>query len=542
METIMLWLRNLFSTADLTPHGFCLLWRPGLLWLQVVPDALIGLSYYSIPLALAYFVSKRRDIPFGWTFWMFAVFILGCGTTHFVEIWTLWYPDYLTQGLVKVATAAISVATAIVLWPIIPHLLALPSPAQFRDANEALSAEIVERNRVVDALQREIINHQRTEEILRQSQKMEGLGQLTGGVVHDFNNVLLILRGQLHILKRRGLVPGDDTHVAAVERAIARGEGLTRQLLSFARRQTLDPSVIDLNDEMPKLLDLLRRSLRADIEIRLDMPPSIAPIEVDQNEFELALINIAANARDAMRRGGVLNIAIANETLPSDDPALQSLSGDVVSISLSDSGEGISPETIDRIFEPFFTTKQQGKGTGLGLSQVYEFARQSGGTVSARSTPGQGSTITLYLPRSASRPLASGSQVSDISTSAMGATLLIVEDNPEIAQMKSVLLQEYGYRIALAADGEQALSIVMSGEIIHLVFCDIVMPGKLNGIDVARILREHFPRLPVLLTTGYTTEAGNAPQEGFAILAKPYRPEVLHRAIRDLLHQPAVTA
>lgn len=542
METIMLWLRNLFSTADLTPHGFCLLWRPGLLWLQVVPDALIGLSYYSIPLALAYFVSKRRDIPFGWTFWMFAVFILGCGTTHFVEIWTLWYPDYLTQGLVKVATAAISVATAIVLWPIIPHLLALPSPAQFRDANEALSAEIAERNRVVDALQREIINHQRTEEILRQSQKMEGLGQLTGGVVHDFNNVLLILRGQLHILKRRGLVPGDDAHVAAVERAIARGEGLTRQLLSFARRQTLDPSVIDLNDEMPKLLDLLRRSLRADIEIRLDMPPSIAPIEVDQNEFELALINIAANARDAMRRGGVLNIAIANETLPSDDPALQSLSGDVVSISLSDSGEGISPETIDRIFEPFFTTKQQGKGTGLGLSQVYEFARQSGGTVTARSTPGQGTTITLYLPRSASRPLASGSQVSDISTSAMGATLLIVEDNPEIAQMKSVLLQEYGYRIALAADGEQALSIVMSGEIIHLVFCDIVMPGKLNGIDVARILREHFPRLPVLLTTGYTTEAGNAPQEGFAILAKPYRPEVLHRAIRDLLHQPAVTA
>jgi len=538
----MLWLRNLFSTADLTPHGFCLLWRPGLLWLQVVPDALIGLSYYSIPLALAYFVSKRRDIPFGWTFWMFAVFILGCGTTHFVEIWTLWYPDYLTQGLVKVATAAISVATAIVLWPIIPHLLALPSPAQFRDANEALSAEIVERNRVVDALQREIINHQRTEEILRQSQKMEGLGQLTGGVVHDFNNVLLILRGQLHILKRRGLVPGDDAHVAAVERAIARGEGLTRQLLSFARRQTLDPSVIDLNDEMPKLLDLLRRSLRADIEIRLDMPPSIAPIEVDQNEFELALINIAANARDAMRRGGVLNIAIANETLPSDDPALQSLSGDVVSISLSDSGEGISPETIDRIFEPFFTTKQQGKGTGLGLSQVYEFARQSGGTVTARSTPGQGTTITLYLPRSASRPLASGSQVSDISTSAMGATLLIVEDNPEIAQMKSVLLQEYGYRIALAADGEQALSIVMSGEIIHLVFCDIVMPGKLNGIDVARILREHFPRLPVLLTTGYTTEAGNASQEGFAILAKPYRPEVLHRAIRDLLHQPAVTA
>jgi signal transduction histidine kinase/CheY-like chemotaxis protein len=538
----MLGLQNLFNSADLTPHGFCLLWRPELLWLQVMPDAFIGLSYYSIPLALAYFVSKRRDIAFGWIFWMFAAFILGCGTTHFVDIWTLWYPDYGAQGLVKVATAAISVATAIILWPLIPRLLALPSPAELRRANEALSIEIEERGRLVEALQREMVDHQKTEATLRQSQKMEGLGQLTGGVVHDFNNLLLILQGQLHLFKRRGLVAGNEVQVAAMERAVARGEGLTRQLLSFARRQILEPRVIDLNTEISKLVDLLRRSLRGNIELRLNLSSSVGPIEVDQNEFELALINIAANARDAMPRGGILNITVTDQRLPADNSILRELSGDFVSIAISDSGEGISHEVIDRIFEPFFTTKVPGKGTGLGLAQVYGFARQSGGTVTAVSVPGRGTTITMYLPRSACPPLAGRQEVIDPFSGTTSATLLIVEDNPEVAQMKAVLLEEYGYRVVLAADAEQALSLVMSGEIIDLVFSDIVMPGKLNGIELARALRERFPRLPILLTTGYSTEAGSASQEGFAIVAKPYRAEVLHRAILDLLHRPAPTA
>jgi signal transduction histidine kinase/CheY-like chemotaxis protein len=538
----MLGLRHLFDSAELTPHGFCLLWRPELLWLQVVPDALIGCSYYSIPLALAYFVSKRRDVAFGWIFWMFAAFILGCGTTHFVESWTLWHPDYATQGLVKVATAAISVATAIVLWPLLPHVLALPSPSELRRANEALSIEIEERNRVVEALQREMEEHRRTEEILRQSQKMEGLGQLTGGIVHDFSNLLLILQGQLHILKRRGLVPGTEAQIGAMERAVARGEGLARRFLSFARRQILLPDLIDLREEMPKLVDLLRRSLRGDIEIRLDVAPTVGWVEVDRNEFELALINIAANARDALPRGGIVTINVTDETLHGDDRGLQELIGEFARIAISDNGAGVPAELIDRIFEPFFTTKEAGKGTGLGLPQVYTFAKRSNGIVTVESTLGRGTTITIYLPLSMAPSHSTRQEVSDLLNQAPRGTILLVDDNLEVADVKAMMLREYGYQVKLATDAEHALSIIVSNEAINLVVSDIVMPGKLNGIDLARVLRQRVPELPILLTTGYSIEARNAAEEGFAILPKPYRPELLYRAIRNLIRTPELTA
>ena len=525
-------LLDLFSSTDLTPHGFCLLWRPALLWLQIVPDALIGLSYYSIPLALAYFVCKRRDIAFSWIFWMFAAFILACGTTHFFEIWTLWHPDYAAQGLIKAVTAEISVATAIVMWPVLPRLLALPS---LRQVNDALSVEIKERNRAVEALQRKIVEHQVTEEALRQSQKMEGLGQLTGGVAHDFNNILLILQGQLYMLRRRGLVAGTEVTVAAMEGAVARGESLARQLLSFARRQTLQPKIIDLHEEMPKLTDLLRQSLRGDIEISLDISPAAGRIEVDPHEFELALINIASNARDAIARGGTVTLSIANETLPGTDPGLEGLAGDFVRIAIGDTGKGIPQEIIGRVFEPFFTSKEAGTGTGLGLAQVYGFAHQSEGTVTAASIPGQGTTITLHLPRSSAPGIPKRQTAADPSIATAHQTILLVEDNPEVAKVGMFLLQEFGYRVALAEDARQALSLVGDGATIDLVFSDIVMPGGFNGVDLARTLRRRFPQLPVLLTTGYSTEADEAAQEGFPIVPKPYHPQQLRQAICDLM-------
>jgi signal transduction histidine kinase len=394
----MTWIDRFFSTTDLTAHGFCLFWRPELLWLQVLPDGLIALAYYSIPLTLAYFVSRRRDVAFGWIFWMFAAFILACGTTHAIEIWTLWTPDYAVQGLVKLVTAAISVATAILLWPLLPRALALPSPAALRRVNVALSSEIEERNRLVQALQYEMAERQRAEDTLRQSQKMEGLGQLTGGVAHDFNNLLTIIEGNLHLLKARG-GPGGEAQIAAIERAVARGGSLTHHLLTFARRQPVQPRVIDLDVELPKLGDLLSRSLREDIVVRVNVPARIWPVEVDPAEFELALINLASNARDAMLTGGVITIAADNRVLDGSAPGLSEISGEFVCVSISDTGRGIPPELIDRVFEPFFTTKDIGKGTGLGLAQVYGFSRQAGGLAVASSVEGRGTTVALYLPR-----------------------------------------------------------------------------------------------------------------------------------------------
>jgi len=240
-----------------------------------------------------------------------------------------------------------------------------------------------------------------------------------------------------------------------------------------------------------------------------------------------------------MPRGGIVTINVTEETVRGDDPALQGLTGQVARISISDNGTGVPTELIDRIFEPFFTTKEAGKGTGLGLSQVCSFAKRAGGAVTAVSSPGRGTTITLYLPLSTAMPLSTAPCFRDGSNDAARGTILLVDDNADVADVKAMILREYGYQVKLATDAEQALSMVSDGEPTDIVVSDIVMPGKLNGVDLARVLRKRFPELPVLLTTGYSAEAGNASQEGFTILPKPYRPEVLHRVIRDLLRPPA---
>jgi signal transduction histidine kinase len=531
----MSWLQQLYSTADLTPHGFCLYWRPELLWLQVVPDSLIGLSYYSIPVALGYFVWKRHDVVFGWIFWLFAAFILACGTTHLVEIWTLWHPDYATQGLIKAATAGVSLITAILLWPLLPKALALPSPAALRRVNEELSRQIGERNAAVEALEREMHERQQAEEALRQSQKMEGLGQLTGGVAHDFNNLLLILEGNLAILRDKTAEdPRLEPQIAAIERALGRGGSLTRQLLTFARRQMLQPRSIELREEMAKMVELMRRSLRGDIEVKLDIASGLWPIMADPHELELALINIASNARDAMPTGGTLAIAVDNETLTGKEAGLHGLAGDFVRLAVADTGAGIPAEILPQIFEPFFTTKEVGKGTGLGLSQVYGFATQSRGAALVESTPGAGTVVSLYLPRAAAAATAGARPTEDESVAA--ASILLVEDNAEIAELGGSLLRRHGYTVRLAENAQEALAIAAQ-ERFDLVFSDIVMPGGMNGVELARRIREMFPSMPVLLTTGYSSKAGAAASEGFPIISKPYPPDALRHAIQDLLRR-----
>ena len=382
------YLQKMLETRGLAPHGFCLLWDPALIWTHVIADALIGVAYFSIPVAIAYFLTRRRDIAFSWVVWMFAVFIMACGTTHFFSIWTLWNPDYGAEGLVKAVTAGASVFTAVALWPLLPKAIALPSPAQLQRANDDLTARIAERNAALAALEREAAERKRAEEMLRQSQKMEAVGQLTGGIAHDFNNLLTIVVANLDRAQR--LPPGDPGLGRAIGNALTgagRAATLTGQLLAFARKQPLLPAAHDLNAIVTQMQGLIDGMLGGGVTVVADLAPDLWPVVVDANQTENAILNLAVNARDAMPDGGTLTLRTRN------------VGGDAVVLEITDTGAGMSPDVAAKAIEPFFTTKQPGQGTGLGLSQVYGFIRQSDGNLAIDSTPGAGTTITISLPR-----------------------------------------------------------------------------------------------------------------------------------------------
>ena len=393
---------GLFDAASLTPHGFCLSWQPGLIALHVVSDGLIAAAYYSIPLAIAVLLLRRRDVVFSWLAWLFALFIMACGTTHVMGIWTLWQPDYLADGLVKVVTAAASVMTAAVLWPLLPRLVALPSPGVLLQANERLTQQIAERDAAVGALRKETAERQRAEEMLRQSQKMQAIGQLTGGVAHDFNNLLQAIQGNLEALAVH--MQADDPLRRHVDRALTsteKGSVLTQQLLAFARRQSLQPTRFNPAERIAALAELLRGMLGGTITVVTECPDGLWPAKADPHQLDTALLNLAINARDAMPNGGTLTIGAANVAI--DVTTARGLPdvdvGEYLRITVADTGLGMTRDVREAAFEPFFTTKAIGQGSGLGLSQVYGFVKQSRGHVTLESAPGEGTTAAIYLRR-----------------------------------------------------------------------------------------------------------------------------------------------
>ena len=389
------YLQRLLGERGLAPHGFCLLWDPALIWTHVVADALIGTAYFSIPIAIAYFLTRRRDVAFGWVVWMFAAFIMACGATHFLSIWVLWHPDYGIEGLVKVATAAVSVFTAIALWPLLPRAIALPSPAQLQAVNGVLTERIAERDAALVALERATAERERAEARLREAQKLEAVGRLTGGIAHDFNNLMTIVMGNLDRAQR--LPAGDPRKAAALSRAMAgteRAAKLTDQLLAFSGRQALQPEVADLRPQLARLpVDASAEQPSITVETAID--PQLWPVLVDGSETEKALANLVANARDAMPDGGTLTVRAVNCPDGSDDGP----PGDHVLIEIADTGRGMDAATLEHAFEPFFTTKGLGQGNGLGLSQVHGFISQSRGRISIASRPGEGTTVRILLPR-----------------------------------------------------------------------------------------------------------------------------------------------
>jgi PAS domain S-box-containing protein len=372
-----------------------------------------------------------------------------------------------------------------------------------------------------------------TREQLAQSQKMEALGQLTGGIAHDFNNLLMIVSGYAQILQRRLSEAKDKQAVEAIRAATNRGEKLTRQLLAFSRRQQLTPVVVDLRARIDAVRDMLAPSLRGNITFVSDIEDKIWPVEVDLGELELALVNIAVNARDAMPDGGTITLQARNVVLKPGSAA-GSLAGDFVALAVVDSGNGIPPELLARVFEPFFTTKPVGKGTGLGLSQVHGFANQSGGAVTLASEEGKGTAVTIYLPRSRrALPAAAGEGMPSTPEQAQG-TVLLVEDSREVAEVTTTLLEQLGYRVVRAENASEALRHLQQGVQVDLVFSDIVMPGPLNGLALTEACRERFPDIPLLLTTGYS-DAAQAADGRFDILRKPFELAALERAIEAAL-------
>jgi PAS domain S-box-containing protein len=379
---------------------------------------------------------------------------------------------------------------------------------------------------------------EQTRDQLMQAQKMEALGQLTGGIAHDFNNLLMIVSGHAQILQRRlALEPKAQQALENIQAAARRGESLTRQLLTFARRQRLNPVVLDLRERVEAMSHMLASSLRGNIKQTYDTSAEVWPVEVDLAEFELALVNIAVNARDAMPDGGTFALLIRNVTLMRS-ANVGDLEGDFVAIALSDTGVGMPPEVTARIFEPFFTTKAVGKGTGLGLSQVNGFAHQSGGAVTVTSTVGRGTTVTIFLPRSRAAASAVRPEPAAQPAAHGGGTILVVEDSPEVAEVTIGLLQQLGYRTLHAENAREALERLRSAGPVDLVFSDIVMPGGMNGIDLAEEVKRRHPDIPVLLASGYS-EAVQGAQTRFEILRKPFEISTLDKALREALARRA---
>jgi len=387
-------------------------------------------------------------------------------------------------------------------------------------AQRRTNSALAEANK---ALRHQIEQRERAEEALRQSQKMEAMGQLTGGVAHDFNNLLMVASSGLDLLERTEDPKRREVLRQGVRQALDRGAGLTRQLLAFSRRSPLKTEVVDLGRRIEGMRLLLERSLREDIAVRFDIPPGLWPVELDPAQLEVAVLNIAVNARDAMPGGGVITLAARN--LPGF--SIDGEEGDFVELAVTDTGEGMQPETVRRVFEPFFTTKAVGKGTGLGLSQVYGFSRASGGAARVTSAPGEGTSIILYFPAS-TKPLTVPPAPKAQPIAPPPGTVLLVEDDDAVATAVSAMLGELGYRVVRAAEATSALAVLDRGaEPIDLVFSDMVMPGTMDGAALAEAVLQRRPDLPVVLTTGFSEAAEAATRKGLTLLPKPYRIEDL---------------
>jgi two-component system CheB/CheR fusion protein len=392
---------------------------------------------------------------------------------------------------------------------------------------------------------RELLERTKLEAQLHQAQKMEAIGNLTGGMAHDFNNMLGVIIGNIDLLRD---LKGEDRDIDELTRealdAAFRGADLTRRLLAFARQQPLRPQHVDVNELVSGITRLLRRTIGEDIEISLDLAAELWPVVVDPAQLEASLTNLATNARDAMTDGGRLMIVTANRTLDADYAAQHAevAPGGYVMLEVSDTGCGMTPEVMHRIFEPFFTTKSRDKGTGLGLSMVFGFIKQSGGHIGVYSEPGIGTTFRLFLPRMAANVPAIEESVATPLLHGRGESVLVVEDNAALRRVVTRQLGELGYRVLAAENAATGLEM-LDRQSIDLLLTDIVMPGGINGRELARRARQRWPSIKIVFTSGFSEVRLNGDAGPLAactpLLSKPYRKEDLASATREALDRVA---
>ena len=374
------------------------------------------------------------------------------------------------------------------------------------------------------------VTHRRAvEERLRQAQKIEALGQLTGGVAHDFNNLLQVISGGLQVVSRQSDPQRRERIFTSMKQAVDRGARLCRQLLAYSRRQALKPVAVDLERLIGGMGELLKRGLRSDVQIQTSFADGLWSVEVDPGELELVILNLALNARDAMPNGGRIEVSARNCSALAD----HELSGDFVRLDIADSGVGMSPDILVHAFEPFFTTKEVGCGSGLGLAQAHGFAKASGGVARIASTPGLGTLVSLFLPRTLKVPASSPHLMSPASDHAISAgQVLVVEDDDEVAALTVEMINQLGYDTTRVASAEAALGALADRRAVDIVFSDIMMPGRMDGVELAQEIRRRRPNLPVLLTSGYAEGARrNAGAQEIKIIPKPYRIDELRDAL-----------
>jgi CheY-like chemotaxis protein len=392
-----------------------------------------------------------------------------------------------------------------------------------------------------------MVEREAAESRLRQMQKMEAVGQLTGGIAHDFNNMLAVVVGGLDLARRRLETEAEEVgrHIDNAMEGANRAAALTRRLLGFARAEPLLPEAIDPGALIDGMSDLIDRTLGERVIVTTKVADDAWPVWVDPMQLENAIINLAVNARDAMDGAGRLEIAVDNVTL-ADGEIGQAKAGDHIRVAVTDSGCGMTPQVLERVFEPFFTTKEVGKGTGLGMSQIFGFVRQSGGDIAIRSAPGQGTTVSLYLPRGNKAAVATPTMPAPIQTSIparpvetrlAGEPVLIVEDDPRVRAATTAAIAELGYRPVACGSGEDALVLLGEHGEINLMITDVVMPS-MTGPELGAAVRARHPGVGILYVTGYAGEAAEGGElEGEAVLRKPFTISALEKAVDDAMRR-----